>query len=138
MRRMEIIQAGVTKTVVGEVVNRASGIFLWVVLVVKRLVSRLQTYTLSTSTLLEEVSRLPPDLEKLYAHMLRSMSKQNQILGSKFLQLLFRQLEIECLSVVVEARYDFTLLQLSFAEECDYEASLAAPFKELTRETRDW
>ncbi|KAB5530514.1 hypothetical protein GE09DRAFT_394723 [Coniochaeta sp. 2T2.1] len=129
--RMEKIEPGMTRKIVREVVNRASGIFLWVVLVVRRLVSRLQTYTLSTSTLLEEVFRLPPDLEELYAHMLGSMSKQNQILGSKFLQLLFRQLQIG-------GSFDFTLLQLSFAEECDYEACLKSPFKALTREVRDW
>ncbi|KAB5580896.1 hypothetical protein GE09DRAFT_455744 [Coniochaeta sp. 2T2.1] len=131
MARMEKIEPGVTRKIVDEVVDRASGIFLWIVLVVRKLVWRLQTYTLSTSTLLEEVSRLPPDLEELYAHMLGSMSKQNQILGSKFLQLLFRHLQIGGFC-------DFTLLQLSSAEECDYEACLKSPFKALTEEARDW
>ncbi|OIW35436.1 hypothetical protein CONLIGDRAFT_676357 [Coniochaeta ligniaria NRRL 30616] len=130
MTKMEKIEPGVTIKIVDEVVDRASGVFLWIVLVVRNLVLRLQNYD-SSATLLKEVARLPPDLEKLYGHMLSSMSKENQILGSKFLQMLLRHMEIGC-------NYPFTLLQLSFAEENDYEACLKTPFKALAAEVSEW
>jgi hypothetical protein len=131
MTRLERMEPGVTASIVCEVAVRASGVFLWVVVVVRNLIMRLQNYD-SSATLINEISKLPPDLEKLYDHMLGSMSRQNRVLGSKFLQLVLRNSEI------ADRPYPFTLLQLSFAEEDDYEACLRNPYSALTEEAIEW
>ncbi|KAK3368801.1 hypothetical protein B0H63DRAFT_529171, partial [Podospora didyma] len=112
MAKMEAMEPGVTVNVVTQVTSRACGVFLWVVLVVRNLVVRLQNYD-TTAALLEEIEKLPPDLEKLYDHMLGSTAETGRILASKF-------------------------LQLSFAVGDDYESCLQSSFAALSDEACEW
>ncbi|KAK4454899.1 hypothetical protein QBC34DRAFT_103512 [Podospora aff. communis PSN243] len=130
MNRMEHAEPGTTTALITKVTDRASGVFLWVFLVVRNLQVGLQNYN-SASDLMEEVDRLPPDLEELYDHMLGSMPEQHRIEGSKLLQLALRSFEL-C------SAYPMTALQLSFAEEDDYTTCLTAPVQALDQAARSW
>ena len=128
LQGMETVETGVTARLVEAVTSKACGVFLWVVLVVRRLIVGLQNYE-SMVDLEREIGRLPSDLEKLYEHMLGSQSEQHRVLGSKYLQLVLRSLEIGI---------DLHLLQLSFAEADDYTVSLSSPIRELATEAESW
>ena len=118
---MEVVEPGTTSRLVSEVTSKACGVFLWVVLVVERLILCLQKYK-TISQLEEEIQALPSDLEKLYDHMLKSQDKQQQSLGSKYFQLVLRSMKI---------KVDIHLLQLSFAEEEDYNKSLSYSIQKM-------
>jgi len=128
LQRMETIQPGVTSELAGKVALKAYGVFLWVNLVVRRLIVCLQNYE-TIAELEKEIERLPSDLEQLYNHMLGSQSKQHRLLGSKYFQLVLRSMDMGV---------DLHLLQLSFAEEDDYNKPLQNPILELTAETEKW
>lgn len=131
MAAMERAEPGVKAEVVNKVTDRASGVFLWVVIVVKNLILRLQHYDTKTA-LLEEIEKLPPDLEKLYDHMLGGVDERSKALASRFLQLMLRSTEMG-------EPYSFTLLQLSYAVENDnYTACLQDTPKPLSNEALEW
>ncbi|KAI9168015.1 Vegetative incompatibility protein [Paramyrothecium foliicola] len=128
LREMEAVEKGVTDTLVESVTSKACGVFLWVVLVVKRLVNSLQNY----ETMLElalQIERLPSDLERLYEHMLGTQSVQHQVLGSKYLQLVLRSLE---------TGVGLYLLQLSFIEDDNYSKWLQEPPRHMPPDTERW
>ncbi|CZR57988.1 uncharacterized protein PAC_07878 [Phialocephala subalpina] len=130
LTEMEEIEAGVTSRLVNIIVTRASGVFLWVVLVVRILIKRLQDYD-SIEEVLEEVNDLPPDLEQLYDRMLGSVNEKHRILSSKYLQLALKSLQIS------EA-HPITPLQLFFAENEDYEGIIRNPLPALTEKKMRW
>lgn len=130
MKRMEYGEPGITASLTSKIINLASGVFLWVVIVVRNLRLRLQDYD-TVANLLEEVDRLPSDLEKLYDHMLEGMSEQNRVLGSKLLQVTLRNFELD-------SSYPMTLLQLLFSQEGDYTKCLKAPIEALEENTCNW
>ncbi|MCJ1382575.1 hypothetical protein MMC17_005688 [Xylographa soralifera] len=130
MQKLEFADSGATLELINGITSKASGVFLWVILVVRRLISGLQDYD-TRLDLLEKLEELPPDLERLYDHMLRSMSPQNRRQGSKLMQLVLRSLEID-------ADYPMTLLQLSFAEEEDYAKALESRVSRLSKRDEDW
>ncbi|KAL9093980.1 MAG: hypothetical protein Q9165_003650 [Trypethelium subeluteriae] len=136
-QRMEQGEPGITQQLVQTVTSRAQGVFLWVVLVVRNLIKGLQNYDTPTE-LLGEIDRLPSDLEELYEHMLGSMSPSNQVQGSKLLQIVLRNVQTLLDSNGVRARYPLTLLQLSYAEEGDYESCLKAPVTALSPAQCRW
>ena len=109
MQRMEAFEAGSTELLVSGITAKASGVFLWVVLVVRMLIHGLMNYD-AFADLQQKLQILPSDLEKLYDHMLGSMSSSNRVEGSRLLQLTLRSFEIH-------DQYPMTLLQLSFAAE---------------------
>lgn len=128
LQGMEIEEPGLSERLVSSVASKASGVFLWVVLVVQRLTVCLQNYG-TMEELETEIQSLPEDLEQLYEHMLGSQSEAHQLLGSKYLQLLLRSLEMNM---------DLTLLQLSFAESDNYDRSIHSPVKPLATEAFEW
>jgi hypothetical protein len=76
------------KWLIGEVVDKAAGVFLWVTLVVKTLINGLRNGD-EISDLRRELASLPPDLEKLYERMIQSIeSKYKEEALKRFL--LFR------------------------------------------------
>ncbi|KAI0450411.1 hypothetical protein F5B21DRAFT_517507 [Xylaria acuta] len=129
LRRMESFQRGVTTQLVDAVTSKACGVFLWVVLVVRGLISSLQDYN-TIEELMKEIDRLPSDLEQLYQHMLGSQRPEHRILGSKYLQLVLRSME---------AGVDLYLLQLSYAERdgC-LTAALNDPIQALSKDAEAW
>lgn len=92
MARLEIAENGVTRQLIDAVTSKASGVLLWVVLAVRSLLNGLQDYD-TTVDLLQKLEDLPPDLERLYDHMLGSMTAQHRRQGSKLLQLVLRSTE---------------------------------------------
>ena len=130
MKKLTVIELGASERIVDEITTKAAGVFLWVVLVAKSLLHGLQAYD-TLSDLLERLNELPPDLERLYFHMLGSMSPQYRRQGSKVLQLVMRSME-------THGQYPVTPLQLSFAEDKDYTKSIKAKSKALTPEREQW
>lgn len=130
MRKMEAFEEGATDRLIQNIVSKACGVFLWVVLVTKKVIIGLQNYDL-LSDMESEIEKLPSDLATLYDHMLGSMSEQGRILGSKYLQLLLRNMQIS-------QNYPLTLLQLSFAEQEECTRVLEASYQALTTEEENW
>lgn len=85
MQKLEMAESGATLQLINGITSKASGVLLWVVLVVKRLRNGLQDYD-TISDLLQKLDELPPSLEKLYVHILGSMSPRNRRQGSKLLK----------------------------------------------------
>ena len=111
MQRMEAIPSGLgtTAELVESITSRASGVFLWVMLVVKSLLNGLQNSD-TRADLLRRLDGLPTDLENLYKHMLGSMSIEYQRKASIMIQLVMRSRQIQ-------RDAQMTVLQLSYAEE---------------------
>lgn len=75
-----------TQTVVQEIVTSASGVFLWVSIVVDLLLEGLQNYD-TISDLHQRLLELPPDLEELFEHMLRNINPRYKVQSSKLFQI---------------------------------------------------
>lgn len=84
MKGMKRGELGIIELVTDKITGLASGVFLWVVLIVRNIDIRLQHYD-TAADLINEIDKLPSDLENLYDYMLKRMSERNQILGSKLL-----------------------------------------------------
>lgn len=130
LKSMEDTEDGLTCNLIETIIAHACGVFLWVVLVVRHIVTRLQNYD-SVSELRKEIDNLPPDLEQLYDRMLGSMCKEYQITGSKFLQLALKNMEIS-------PTVPITAFQLSFAEDEDYNRVIQSQLKQLTEAEKEW
>ena len=130
MQKLEIAQHGATRDLRNSITSKASGVFIWVVLAVKSLLSGLRDYD-TISDLRRKLDELPPDLETLYEHMLGNMSHLNRRQGSKLLQLVIRNLEIH-------DEYPITALQLSFAEDEDYAKAFLSPLSKLSDQQLAW
>ncbi|PVH78540.1 hypothetical protein DL98DRAFT_550080 [Cadophora sp. DSE1049] len=83
MLGLEMNEPGSTKQLVNAISSKASGVLLWVVLAVRSLIGGLQDYD-TTPDLLQKLEELPPDLEKLYDHMLGSMNPRNRCQVPRF------------------------------------------------------
>ena len=97
---------------------------------VKRLLSGLRDYD-TLSDLFEKLDELPGDLEDFYELMLRDMSPQNRLQGSKLLQLALRSSE-------THGNFPMTVLQLSFAEEEEYSTSRLRNVSVSSSRELDW
>lgn len=72
--------------VMAHIAEKSSGVFLWVVLVVKSLIRGLQNWD-SFDELLTRLEELPSDLKDLYAHMLKRLTPEYRHQASKIFQL---------------------------------------------------
>ncbi|KAM0543994.1 hypothetical protein ACHAPJ_012019 [Fusarium lateritium] len=130
MQRLEAAACGATDELVETIASKSSGVFLWVSVVVKLLVRGLRDYD-TVADLRRKLVDLPEELEHLYSHMLRSMSRSNRAQGSRFLQLVLE-------SSKVHGHFPLTLLQLSFAEQEDYGRGFEPHPYALGREEKEW
>ena len=130
MKRMAAMEMGATNRLVHEITSKAEGVFLWVILVVKRLIDGLRDYD-TLSDLLHKLDELPPGLEKLYHHMLDVMDPGHRRQGSKILQLVLRSTE-------THDEIPMTLLQLSFAEDENYTKGIEAEPFDLSPDFESW
>jgi hypothetical protein len=80
-----------TKALISEIVTCASGVFLWVKLVVRSLLEGLQNYD-KLRDLQRRLRELPRDLEDLFRHMLRNIPTEYKLDSSRILQM-FRSYE---------------------------------------------
>lgn len=83
---MDHLEPGFAEEVKEALMEKSSGVFLWIVLVVRRLIIALGNYD-DRAALMAKIDELPNDLERLYDHMFRSMSEEYQREGSLLIQL---------------------------------------------------
>lgn len=99
---------------VSEICSKASGVFLWVKLVVRSLLQGFCNHD-RISDLRRRLEELPTDLAKLYEHMLESMIPLYRQQASQLFQIVMAHLD-------ADTEQPLTLLQLSYAEEDPTEA----------------
>ncbi|RDW84270.1 hypothetical protein BP6252_01860 [Coleophoma cylindrospora] len=117
--------AAAVSELVDEIVGKASGVFLWVKLVVKSLLHGLRDHN-RISDLQKRVRHLPADLEALYAHMLKHTDPFYDEQASQIFQIM---------RAAQKGSPDkVTLLTLSWADEEDENLAENAPIRPLTEE----
>ena len=104
---MEQAEDGFAREILAKLTSKASGVFLWVVLVVKELLIGLINYD-DRDTLEQRIDKLPSDLEELYDHMFSRMSPEYRQEASMLLQITRRALEAQI--------HGFDALQMSFVD----------------------
>jgi hypothetical protein len=108
-RQLESRVKAQADTLILEIVERASGVFLWIVLVVKSLILGVQSMD-RIEDLQRRVDELPADLMELYSHMLGNITPLYKQQASQIFQLILN-------SVGVDSGEEITTLQLSFADQ---------------------
>ncbi|KAF2815966.1 uncharacterized protein BDZ99DRAFT_514589 [Mytilinidion resinicola] len=106
-----------------EIVSKASGVFLWVVLVVKALKDGLRNRD-NVQDLLRRVDELPADLDNLYGEMLHRMDPFYKRQASMLLQMVYW-------STQLPASTPMTALRLSFAMDNNPDTSINANISEI-------
>lgn len=122
MRFMQAKHPERTGTLVTKIVDKASGVFLWVTLVVKSLLNGLVNND-TISNLEWRLDALPPDLEDLYWHMLRNIDQVYQARAPMIFQ------------ICLQTRRPVKAITLSLAEEeTDHrgEAAIRAATREMS------
>lgn len=109
---------------IDDIVSKAEGVFLWVILAVASLLEGLRNYD-KVSDLRRRLEILPPDLEDLYNHMLIKLEPLYRCQASRLLQIVYRHIE-------VESEQPFSALQISFADEEDPEYAFRRDLEPLT------
>ena len=129
MTQLRKIDPENAKGLVDEIVSKASGVFLWVILVVKSLLDGL-TNRDRISDLQKRLRLLPSDLHDLYKHMLL-----------KHIDPFYHEQASQIFQIVRAAKNgvygtpeDLELLTLAFADEEDQDLALNAQVKPLTEE----
>ena len=117
-RRLTEEQPSETGDLVGEVVERASGVFLWVKIVVKSLLESLRNRD-TASDLRERLKVLPTDIEDLYDNMLKQVDSFYHPQASRLLQ------------IVLKAGESLSAIQLLFADE-NVDQALKAPVNRMS------
>ena len=105
-----------TSRLIDEIVAKASGVFLWVIIVVRRLMDGLQNYD-RLEDLRYRLEGLPTDLEELYNHMLEKLDPIYRQQASRIFQIVFQ-------SITIASEAPLTTMHLSHAEEQAPEASM--------------
>lgn len=119
-------------SLIDELVDKSSGVFLWVVLVTRSLLQGLQDGDKS-SELRARLEELPTDLADLYAHMIKRIPQKYRQQASELFQIFLKSQDVE-----QDVRgHPLLAIQLSFAEE-GWDAVLSTPLKRIPRkeETR--
>lgn len=104
---------------INTILSKASGVFLWVRLVVKSLLDGFQNYD-RISDLKQRVDELPNELGNLYMHMFQAMEKRYQCHAAQLIRMVIR-------GVAVQQSGTLTILQLSFADESNPTRAITAP-----------
>ena len=99
----------VASDLIDTILTKASGIFLWVVLVVKSLRERLEE-TQELSILKREIDTLPDELEDLFRYLLNTVSKSARVTAYKTFAML------EALDCISRKPPDLSLFAYSFLE----------------------
>lgn len=110
--------------VMDEIVEKASGVFLWVKLVVQSILRGLRDYN-RISDLYKRVLELPADLEALYAHMLKHTDPFYHEQASQIFQIV---------RTAKRRPGDVTLLSLSWADEEDELLAENAQVRPITQD----
>ncbi|KAI0010773.1 hypothetical protein F4779DRAFT_626929 [Xylariaceae sp. FL0662B] len=109
---------------VDEVVDKSSGVFLWVVLVARSLLNGLRNYD-NIKELRERLDELPSNLKELYAHMLEQVPSKYRRGASELFQTVILAANVQA------SEFRLSPLQLYFAFQ-DRELLLKTPIKQIT------
>jgi hypothetical protein len=122
--------AGAEKKIVSKIADKASGVFLWVALVLKTLREGCRNGD-RLKTLLNKIDDLPDDIERLYEHILRSMPKAERLSIYRTIAVVMQLVEYD--------HTGMTLLQYSFLEDFEDNPvfALEAPVNDATEEQRE-
>lgn len=128
-RRLRQIDPATAEHLTTKVIERASGVFLWVRLVVRELVTALQDGE-SVRELISKVEDTPADLDKFFTRLIDSIEPQHRKEASMLLQAAlhtedvypsfrpFRLLDVVCMKA--SSSRDFTLQEGSQADLIDF------------------
>ncbi|KAF2111531.1 hypothetical protein BDV96DRAFT_526639 [Lophiotrema nucula] len=108
--------------------ERASGVFLWVVLAVRSLLDGL-TYGDRISELYERLESLPTDLRVFYTQIIESMEPRVQKDAARTFMIMLRSTE-------VQGDNPIELLQLALADDADTQDAVKTPMKALPQPRR--
>lgn len=122
LQDMDQIHTGFANQVMETLTNKASGVFLWVVLVVKQLAICLGNFDNQT-TIMSRIDELPSEIEELYDHMFGKLTGRYQRDGSKILQLVCQASE--------GGEGSIDALQIFFADE--FEGQYDGPAAQQTQ-----
>jgi len=112
-----------------EITSRSEGVFLWVILVVRSLVSGVHNWD-DVEDLRRRLDGLPRSLEELYKHLFKSVPALYHERTSRFLQIFLRSTE-------VQPHGPMSVLQLHYAcATTTLQAAMASPWKSLQAEER--
>ena len=104
-----------------EIVEMSSGVFLWIALVVRSLLEGLTNLD-STSDLRERLQELPPELDDLFNHMLRSIKPKFYLQqASRLFQIVYHSLS------------PLSALALSFADDKNSDLAIRSQIKDTAR-----
>lgn len=128
MQVLEIEEGVAVKDFVNVVADNASGVFLWVILVVRSLLRGLGNYD-RMSDLKRRLDELPNELEGLYYQMLDSMEPFYRRQASELFQ-------IAVASLSVQGNDPLTVRQMSFASD-ENQSSISMPKRPISRHEED-
>ncbi|RSM04103.1 hypothetical protein CEP52_007075 [Fusarium oligoseptatum] len=79
-----------SKQIISDLVDKSSGVFLWVILACRSLISGLARYD-DTAELQRRVNDLPPELEDMFQHMLLKVEPRYRSQASRLLRLCYEE-----------------------------------------------
>ncbi|KAI0116035.1 hypothetical protein F4776DRAFT_666610 [Hypoxylon sp. NC0597] len=106
-----------------EICQRSSGVFLWVILVVRSLLQGILNGD-SITELLARLRELPTDLAKLYQEIFNAIPARYRQQATNFFRAMVQSVRYESYE---ERQYPVTALQMSFVNDTDYTISNARP-----------
>ena len=108
-----------SQDLVQDIVEKAQGVFLWVILVVRSLLTGLRNAD-RVSDLQKRLRDFPETLEKFFSHMIASIEP------------VYREQTAQAFRYALEAEGPLSLMTYSFLDEEDLDAVVAAPLDALT------
>ena len=108
-----------SQDLVQDVVEKAQGVFLWVILVVRSLLTGLRNAD-RVSDLQKRLRDFPETLEKFFSHMIASIEP------------VYREQTAQAFKYALEAKEPHSLMTYSFLDEEDLDAVVTAPLNPLT------
>lgn len=125
MSELEEQEPGLRDRLASEVVIKASGVFLWVRLVVNSLLEGISNYD-RASDLQRRLDELPSDLEELYMHMLKSVKPA-----------FYLEQAAKLLLIIHAAERPLSLLQLSWADSDDPQYCFQIGYNEISEQKQE-
>lgn len=108
-----------SQDLVQEIVDKAQGVFLWVVLVVRSLLTGLRNAD-RICDLQKRLREFPETLEKFFGHMIASVEP------------IYREQTAQAFTYALEVGIPLSLMTYSFLDDEDLDAVVTAPFNALT------
>ena len=121
VKALRELEPGASRDFVDDIVARAEGVFLWVTLVLKSIVSGIGRHE-TTSELTTRLRRLPSDLKGLYDHMFTRIDPCDMQKAAQIIQLF------------EASGYHASVMRLGFALEATYEKAISNSWEEWSRQ----